>query len=178
MQRELTAELAKIGGLEVVSLRDYDCLLFSRGETLKMFRPSSKRILMGSPQGRRVTGEIIVVFEGSLKPLRPPSKRHDYTDIIFAAPIENFAGFTVRSSLVDGSFDPVYFARMAELFEALPNDRGGWQATFGTDFFERPFIHRMEKVIHFLRESVNFEDPVPDGIHIEISISDPFSTRD
>ena len=39
MQRKLAAQLAIQSGLEVVSFEHFDCLVFERGEMLKMFSP-------------------------------------------------------------------------------------------------------------------------------------------
>ncbi len=83
LQRELTANLARTGGYEVISFKNYDCLMFSRGETLKMFLPTLERMWMVSPGDRRLSGEIIVAFPDAIKKLRPPSKRYELGDIIF-----------------------------------------------------------------------------------------------
>jgi hypothetical protein len=167
MQRTLTAELAELSELQVISFRHFDCLVFSRGEILKLFRPTSRRILMGAPRDRRVSGELRLLFEADLNRLKPPSKRFDYSNHIFAAPIENFPSLILHSSLADGAVERTFFERIGTLLQALPSDRAGWQETFGREFFS------LTAVIRFLRERVTFHDPVRDEIQFKVSIIEP-----
>jgi hypothetical protein len=173
MQRELTSELANKNDLEVMSFRHFDCLLFERGEILKMFRPASRRVLMGTPSDRRVSGELLLVFKDDLKRLRPPSKRFDYSTPVFAAPIENFAGLILNSGLDRGSVDKMFIERVGQLLDALPSDRSGWEQIFGRDFLELPFLDRFTEVVHFLRKKVTFQDKIRDDIQFKVSIIEP-----
>jgi hypothetical protein len=173
MQRELTAQLGASSGLEVLSFRHFDCLVFSRGEILKMFRPASKRVLMGTSRDRVVIGALVVVFEDELKRLRPPSKRFEFSDAIFAAPIANFQGLIPHSLIVDGAVDRIFIERIGKLLEALPGDRAGWQAAFGREALTLPSIDRRTQVIRFLRERVAFHDPVRDDVLIDVSMVEP-----
>jgi hypothetical protein len=173
MQRELTADLTRQSGLEVVSFRHFDCLLFSRGEILKMFIPSSHRLMMGTPKDRRVAGNLFVVFAEAVERLRPPSKRHDYSDAIFAAPIDNFPGLILHSALEDGIVDKRFLDGVASLLNALPNDRHGWETAFGSDYFSLPGINTMSKVVRYLREAVRFPEPPRPDFQFEVTIIDP-----
>ena len=172
-QRKLTAELADLTGLSVMSFRHFDCLLFSGDEILKLYCPRSRRIMMGRPTDRRVSGELIVVSRDDVKLLQSRSGRFELSNPIFAAPDANFSGLTLHSALSDGVVDGEFFDRIRRLFDALPNHRGGWQDRFGDDFFELSGFERMKAVIVSLRETVKFHDPTRDDVHFKVALIKP-----
>ena len=174
MQRELTAQLASASGMEVVSFRHFDCLLFSRGEILKTFIPRSHRMIFGSPQDRMVSGDIFLAFEADLAKLRSPSKRFDYWNTLFSAPIANFPGLTFHAAIVDGVVDDAFFAGVGRLLAALPDHRAGWQDRFGESFFSFPPMEQFSKVVQYLRDAVRFETPSWSGPSITVTIEKPF----
>lgn len=173
MQRDLAIELASLTGLETVSFRNFDCIVLSRGEVLKLFTPRSKRLLLGSPSDRRIFGDILVVETASLKALRPPSKRFEDPDIIVGAPSANFSGLDAYSS--GGQFEEVrdLFDNLSKLCALLPNDVDGWKENFGKTFLEKPILERMGLFIDFLRNNTNFRRPIPDGMGFSITIEEP-----
>ena len=170
MQRELTAQLASASGMEVMSFRHFDCLLFSRGEILKTFMPKSHRMLFGGPQNRMVSGEIFLVFEADLINLRPPSKRFDYSSALFAAPIANFPGLTFHAAIVDGVVDDLFFEGVGKLLAALPDHRDGWLDRFGQSFFSLSPMNQFSEVVQYLRDAVRFETPSWSGPPITVTI--------
>jgi hypothetical protein len=177
VQRELTAQLAASSGLEVLSFRHFDCLVFARGEILKMFRPASKRVLMGRSTDRRVNGELILVFEDELKRLRPPSERFEFPEPIFSTPIANFKGLILHSLLQDGTVDKIFIERVGKLLDTLPSGRAGWRATFGREFPAQPCGDRTRVVNRFLRERVVFHDAARNESLLNISIVEPPPAR-
>jgi len=151
MQRNLTVQLASQSGLEVVSFQHYDCLLFERGETWKMFLPQSKQLLGRTTQERLVIGNLLAVFGQDLERLRPPSKRFKFADFATSIPIANFPSITEYSLIIEGNVDPDFFRRIRALLNDLPDKRSDWIATFGEDFFTRTPIDRCVDTIRYLR---------------------------
>ena len=152
MQRILTAQLANQSGLEVISFQHADCLIFERGETLKMFLPHSKRLLGGTSQDRIVIGDLLMIFENDLEPLRPPSKRYKFANFITGIPIANFPSITASSLIVGGAIDQDFFSRIHDLLNALPDRKSEWIARFGENFFTRGAIDRCVEAVRHLRE--------------------------
>jgi hypothetical protein len=152
MQRMLTAQLASQSGLEVVSFQHYDCLIFERGETLKLFLPQSKRVLGGTPQEHMVIGSLVMVLEKNLERLKPPSKRYKSDNFIAAIPIANFPSLTASSLIVGDAVNQDFFRQIHDLLNALPDMESEWIARFGEDFFNRDAISRCVEVIGHLRE--------------------------
>ena len=152
MQRILTAQLANQGGLEVISFQYADCLVFDRGETLKMFRPQSKRLLGGTSHDRIVIGDLLMIFENDLERLRPPSMRYKFANFITGIPIANFPSITASSLIVGDAIDQEFFSQIRDLLNALPDRKSEWIARFGEDFFTRDAIDRCVEVVRHLRE--------------------------
>jgi len=150
MQRTLTADLAFQSGLEIVSFQYYDCLLFQRGETLKMFLPRSIPMLGGTAQDRLVTGDLLAIFEKDLERLRPPSKRFRFADLVTSTPIANFPSIITSSLIVEGVVDRDFFRQIHDLLSALPDRKSDWIAQFGEDFFARSRIDRCIDAIRYL----------------------------
>lgn len=151
MQRTLTAQLASQSGLEVVSFQHYDCLLFERGETWKMFLPHSKRVLGGTAQERLVIGDLLAIFGKDLERLRPPSKRFKFADFVTSMPIANFPSITMSSVIIEGVVDRDFFRQIHDLLNGLPDRKAEWIATFGEDFFTRTPIDRCVDTVRHLR---------------------------
>ena len=151
MQRTLTAQLAIRSGLEVVSFQHFDCLVFERGESLRMFSPRSSRVLGGTAQDRRVTGDLLVIFEKDLERLRSPSKRYKLTDFVTFIPIANFPSTIIASEIVEGDIDGKFFEKIHDLLNALPDSKSEWIAKFGEDFFSRTPIDRCVDTVRYLR---------------------------
>lgn len=152
MQRKLTSQLADQSGLEVISFQHFDCLVFERGEILKMFLPRSKRLLGGTPQDRMVFGDLLVVFENDLQRLRPPSQRYNLGNFATGIPIANFPSIIASSVIVADAVDQDFFRQIHDLLNGLPNGRSEWIATFGEDFFARPAIDRCVEAVRHLRD--------------------------
>ena len=152
MQRILTAQLANQSGLDVISFQHYDCLIFERGETLKLFLPQSKRVLGGAPQDRIVIADLLLVFEKNLERVRPPSKRYKSANFITAIPIANFPSLTASSLIVGDAVDQDFFRQVHELLNALPDTESEWIARFGENFFNRDAVSRCVEVVRHLRE--------------------------
>jgi hypothetical protein len=152
MQRNLAAQLAKQSGLEVISFQHSDCLVFERGETLKMFLPRSKRLLGGTSQDRMVIGDLLMIFATDLERLQPPSKRYRFANFITGVPIANFPAITVSSLFVGDEVDQDFFGQLHDLLNALPDRKSEWIARFGVDFFSRDAIGRCVEVVRYLRE--------------------------
>jgi hypothetical protein len=152
MQRTLTTQLADQSGLEVISFQHCDCLVFERGETLKMFLPRSKRLLGGNPQDRMVIGDLLVIFEKDLERLRSPSKRYKFADFVTGIPIANFPSIIASSVLIGDAVHKDFFRQLHDLLNALPDGKSEWIARFGEDFFTRPAIDRCVKTVRHLRE--------------------------
>lgn len=151
MQRTLTAHLAGQSGLEVVSFQHYDCLLFERGETWKMFLPRSKRLLGKTAQERLVIGDLLMIFGKDLERLRPPSTRFKFADFVTSIPIANFPSITASSVITEGVVDPDFFVQIRDLLNELPDKRSEWIGTFGKDFFTRTSIDRCVDTVRHLR---------------------------
>lgn len=151
MQRTLTAQLANQSGLEVVSFQHHDCLLFTRGETWKMFLPHSKRALGGTAQDRLVIGDLLAIFEKDLERLRPPSKRFKFADFVISIPIANFPSITTSSVILEGVVDREFFWQIRDLLNALPDRKSEWIAKFGEDFFALAPIDRCVNAVSRLR---------------------------
>jgi len=134
------------------SFQHSDCLVFARGETLKLFQPRSKRLLGGTPHERLVSGELLVIFEGDLERLGPPSKRYKFANFVTGVPIANFPSITASSLIVGKVVDPDFFKQIHDLLSALPGSRSGWIATFGKDFFARDAMDRCVAVVDYLKE--------------------------
>ena len=171
MQRDLTAQLADASGIEVVSFRHFDCLVFSRGEILKSFIPRSHRMMFGRPQDRMVSGDLFLVFEDDLTKLRPPSKRFDYSDLLFSAPIANFPGLS--AAIIDGIVEDGFLEGVARLLDALPDDRAGWEERFGTSFFSLRPMEQLSNVVQYLRSEVRFEKRTWSGPPLTVTIEWP-----
>ena len=152
MQRILTGQLANQSGLEVISFQHSDCLVFERGETLKMFQPQSKRVLGGTSQGRLVIGDLLMMFENDLERLRPPSKRYRFANFIAGIPIANFPSITASSLIVGDAVDQEFFSQIRDLLNPLPDSKSEWIATFGEDFFNRDALGRCVEAVRYLRE--------------------------
>jgi hypothetical protein len=152
MQRILTAQLANQSGLKVISFQHYDCLVFERGETLKLFLPHSKRVLGGTPQDRMVTGDLLMILEKDLDRLHPPSKRYKSTNFIATIPIANFPSITASSLIVGDAVDQDFFRQIRDLLNAFPDRKTEWIARFGEDFFTRDAISRCVEAVRHLRE--------------------------
>ncbi|MBJ7501286.1 MAG: hypothetical protein JHC57_16135 [Sphingopyxis sp.] len=152
MQRRLTTQLANQSGLEVISFQHCDCLVFSRGETLKMFAPHSKRVLGGTAQDRIVTGDLLVIFDADLEPLRSPSKRFKFANFATYAPIANFPSTAESSMIIEGVVDEHFFRQIHDLLAALPVSKSEWNAKFGPDFFTRTMIDRCVETVKYLRK--------------------------
>ena len=151
MQRALASKLASLSGLELISLRHFDCLLFERSEVVKMFLPRTKRVLGGTPQDRMVIGDLLFAFEGDIVPLRPPSKRNEITDFLASVPIANFPWLNSLSFIDDGEHDPRLLKGISELLQALPTQKSGWIEIFGGEFFTRKTLDRTVEVVGYLR---------------------------
>ena len=151
MQRKLAAQLATQSGLEVVSFEHFDCLVFERGETLKMLSPHSSRMLGGRPQDRRVEGDLIVIFEEDLERLRPPSKRFKFGDFVTFMPTANFPSTIAGSEIVEGEVDRNFLGKIRELLNALPDSKSEWISKFGEDFFSRTPTDRCVDTVRYLR---------------------------
>jgi hypothetical protein len=151
MQRILTLQLAAQSGLETISFQHYDCLVFNRGDCLKLFKPFSKRALGGTPQERLVIGDLLVIFEQDLERLRPPSKRFKFTSFVTSAPISNFTSIVEYSRIENNRLDDYFFIRVKSLLDALPNNRAEWLKEFGDDFFNVSKIDRCIKTVDYLR---------------------------
>lgn len=151
MQRKLAAQLAIQGGLEVISFEHFDCLVFERGETLKMFSPRSSRMLGGSSQKRRVEGDLIVVFEKNIERLRPPSKRFKFGGLVTFMPTANFPSTIIGSEIIAGEIDRSFFGKIRDLLNALPDRKSEWISTFGEDFFSRTPTDRCITTVRYLR---------------------------
>jgi len=152
MQRILTAQLANQSGLDVISFQHADCLVFERGETLKMFLPRSKRLLGGTPRDRLVIGHLLMIFENDLERLRPPSTRYKFANFITGVPIANFPRIIASSLIVGDAVDQDFFSQIRDLLNALPDRKSEWIATFGADFFTRDAIGRCVEAVRHLRE--------------------------
>lgn len=138
MQRELTARLAELAELETISLRHFDCIVLSRDAVLKLFMPRSKRLMLGTPKDRMIFGEVLTVFADAVKPMKPPSKRFDYTDLVFSAPLANFPGlemYEVNGAFVDAEG---FFQNLKALASFFPESADSWRQTFSDDFFDKP----------------------------------------
>lgn len=159
MQRELAAQLAAQVGMEVISFRHFDCVLFSRTSILKMFRPQSDRVMLGGPGDRKVSGNLFLVHEEDLMPLRPPSKRFEYRKEIYSVHIANFSNLTLYSGIDEGRVDPAFLEGVARLLKALPDDRADWKDRFGEDYFSISQNMTSSEVLNFLRDTVTFEPP-------------------
>lgn len=156
MQRDLTARIAEQSGLEVISFRHFDCLVFARGEIIKMFLPMSVRVLMGTSANRRVSGDLLVALESELHELRPPSKRWEISNVLFAAPIENFPELISHSLLKDGAVGAEFLKGIENLLAALPDNRSDWENRIGKrDSFQN--VGHNSAVIKFLREAVKLQ---------------------
>jgi hypothetical protein len=153
MQRTLTAQLANQSGLEVISFQHSDCLVFERGETLKMFLPHSKRVLGGTPQDRMVMGDLLIIFEKDLERLHPPSKRYKFANFIVGIPLANLPSITASSLIVGDAVDQDFFRQIHHLLSALPDRKSEWIARFGEDFFTRDAIGRCVEAVRHLREN-------------------------
>lgn len=151
MQRTLAAKLASQAGLDVVSFQHFDCLLFERGETWKMFLPHSKRILGGTAQDRMVIGDLLAIFDKDLERLRPPSERFKFANFVTGVPIANFPSITTSSMIVEGVVDQDFFLKIEALLNALPNRESEWITKFGEDFCNRAAIDRCVAVVRYLR---------------------------
>ncbi|WP_067106414.1 hypothetical protein [Sphingopyxis granuli] len=151
MQRKLAAQLAIQSGLEVVSFEHFDCLVFERGETLKMFSPRSSRMLGASTQKRRVEGDLIVVFEEDLERLRPPSKRFKFGGLVTFMPTANFPSTITGSEIIEGEVDRNFFGKIRDLLNALPDSKSEWISKFGEDFFSRTPTDRSIDTVRYLR---------------------------
>jgi hypothetical protein len=152
MQRILTAQLANQSGLEVVLFQHADCLVFDRGETLKMFLPQSKRVLGGTSQNRMVIGDLLMIFEKDLERLHPPSTRYKFANFITGVPIANFPSITASSLIVGDAVDPGFFSQLRDLLNAFPDSKSEWIARFGEDFFTRDVVGRCVEAVRHLRE--------------------------
>lgn len=151
MQRTLAAHLASQSNLEVVSFQHFDCLLFERGETWKMFLPRSKRLLGGTTQERLVIGDLLAIFEKDLQRLRPPSTRFKFVDFATSIPIANFPSITASSVIIEGVVDPDFFRKIRFLLNGMPDGISEWTATFGEDFLTRSPINRCVDTVKYLR---------------------------
>ena len=158
-QRQLTAGLGDLTGLPVMSFRHFDCLLFSDGEILKLYCPRFARVLGGRPTDRRVFGNLLVIFRERLTPLKSRLRRYDFSDALLLAPDANFPDLILHSLLADGVLDGEFFRRIAQLFQALPDDRAGWHREFSDRFFEMSSLDRMRQVIAFLQDTVRSDPP-------------------
>ena len=152
MQRNLTAQLANQSGLEVISFQHSDCLIFERGETLKMFLPESKRVLGGTSQDRMVIGDLLMIFATDLERLKPPSKRYRFANFITGIPIANFPSITASSLMVGDAVGQDFFSQIHDLLKALPDRKSEWIASFGEDFFSRDVLDRCVETVRHLRE--------------------------
>ncbi|MBN8817307.1 MAG: hypothetical protein J0I80_01150 [Sphingomonas sp.] len=151
MQRTLAAKLASQAGLDVVSFQHFDCLLFERGETWKMFLPYSKRMLGGTAQDRMVIGNLLAVFDKDIERLRPPSERFKFSRCVTSLPIANFPSITTSSMVVEGVVDQEFFLKIEALLNALPNRKSEWITIFGEDFCNRAAIDRFVDVVRYLQ---------------------------
>jgi hypothetical protein len=151
MQRKLTSQLAAMSGLEVISFQHFDCLVFERSETLKMFRPQSKRLMGGTAKDKMIIGDLMVIFKQDIEPLHPPSARFKITDWVTYAPIANFPSITISSILVDGLVARDFFRQIDDLLKALPDKKSEWTAKFGENFFALTQIDRCVDTVAYLR---------------------------
>lgn len=151
MQRTLTAQLAYQSGTEVISFQHFDCLLFERGEVLKMFLPRSKRVMLGTPQDRMVTGNLVLIFEHDFDRLRPPSQKFKFANLIAGVPIANFPSLVPLSMILCGTVDEEFFRQIRSLLDALPNSKIGWIDQFGEKFFTLSAVDRCVKLVTYLR---------------------------
>ncbi len=152
MQRILTAQLANQSGLEVIAFQHSDCLIFERGETLKMFLPRSKRLLGGTSQDRMVIGDLLTIFAKDLERLRAPSKRYKFANFITGIPIANFPSIIASSLIVEDAVDQGFFNQIRDLLNALPDRKSEWITRFGEDFFTRDAIGRCVEAVRHLRD--------------------------
>jgi hypothetical protein len=151
MQRALTSQLAVQSGLEIISFQHCDCLVFSRGDTLKMFLPRSKRVMGGTAQDRMVIGDLLVIFEKDLERLHPPSKRFKFANFVIGMPIANFPYLVTFSFIKGSAVDQEFFRHIHDLVKALPNGKSDWIAEFGYDFFARSKLDRCFEAVRSLR---------------------------
>ena len=178
MQRAITAKIAQQTGLELVSFRHYDCLLFSRGEFVKLFMPETTRVLGCPPEIRGIRGNLIVASAADWKPLRPPSKRYEQPEIIFSTLTENFSSLVLYSSLRDDRVEQEYFDYIAKLLAALPDDRAGWERELGDDIFSISPWDQFSRVNSHLRKNVCIEKPqwskdLASRVKVEVTIETP-----
>lgn len=178
MQRDLAAKLASQGGLEVVSFRHFDCLLFARGEVLKMFMPESRRMLFGTPSDRMVSGSLRLLFEKDLKRLHPPSKRFEFSESIASIQLGNFPGLIPYSILSGDVAHSDFLTKIGQLLASLPDDQSGWEKQFGEGFFSLPGISRMSAIIRDLRGVAEQVFPVRSSpLPFTVTIESPPETR-
>jgi hypothetical protein len=151
MQRALTSQLGNQSGLDVISFQHFDALLFRRGETLKMFRPQTKRVIGGTARDRMIIGDFLILFEKDLELLRSPSTRYRYTNVVTAFPIANFPSLVASSMLVNDAVNIRFFDQIDDTLNALPNSNAEWIAKFGKDFFGSSVVDRCVEVVGYLR---------------------------
>ena len=147
MQRETTALLSQQSGLESISLRHFDCIVFQRGEVMKMFAPRTRRVIGGTPKDRMLTGYLLLAFQTDLTPLRPPSKRFDLLNKIAQVHLMNFPRLISLSALQNDTVDPRLLNGISALLAALPSNREDWH-----EFFEVvPDTNKLSRLVEYLR---------------------------
>lgn len=154
-QFELTARLASEFDLKVIRLRYADGLIFEEGEVVKVFIPSSKRVLGCGPKDRRVIGDMVCLFSEDLKQPSGRSKKYDFDTFFFYAPDANFPGLALHSGLCDGPMDKQFKLGLEKLFGALPSNRSEVLEKFGEDFFSIKPLDQFSRGVKCLRAKLD-----------------------
>ena len=153
-QALLTERLAEQFKLEIVRFRHTDSLLLSSDEILKLFVPSSKRMLFGTPTDRMIVGYLWFVRSQDLKRLRAPSKKFEQPEFFASAYIANFPWITKYSVLSEDQIDPRFIECLQALCRSLPNQELDWDRLFGDAFFEMPPLEKAAPLVSYLREKL------------------------
>ena len=151
-QAELTARLADEFGLEVIKFPHSDCLVLGDGEVIKLFQPTSKRIVGCGPQDRIVIGDFIFMLRRDLKRLRKPSQKYEFVfDKMVGCPSANFLGLIEHSQISNSPFDPRLLKRLQNLVSALPDNHKGWIELLGGQVFETNSTQHTVNLVKYLR---------------------------
>ena len=150
LQRTLTDLLADKGGREVISFRYCNCIVFGKGETIKLFLPLSVSAIDESPKDRFVLGDLLLIFENDVQRVGPSSKKYKFNNFITTVPLVNFPSIIASSLIRRNGIEEDFFRRIQNLLNTLPDSKSDWTATFGEDFLTRTAVDRCVATVQHL----------------------------
>lgn len=175
-QRKLASQIAQQACLPTLALEHSDGVVFGAGDLVKMFVPSSKRLLGGSAQDRMVTGAILIVPRGHLQPLSVRSRRHRIVGAFRSIHIANFPSIILLSEITENGVTEPFLAFLTAMADALPSDETGWSERFGKSFSEDWEADSSRAAIEYLRKDSRFalkRETTGPGVEISIVFEPP-----